>query len=1839
MGHKVFISSTRSDLSECREHARSVVLALGHHPLMMEDFPPMTPPPASASLQKIDEANVFVLIIAHRYGSIAAGDRRSITECEFDHAHRKGMPLWCFLLEDSAPWPHDEVHRENQEALSAFKLKVKDSTTVRWFRTPGDFRLKLSEVLSTEPLTPMPNLRGIGDLTPRELVNGFLLSLLELQHRHNQYPASILLKETHELAAVFELVLRVLPAAGSALYGFPSWLKGDSSEGPGYYALLAAISSPDPDSAWKPFVRVAGSNDRGADPFDLLTVLESARPSPARDFELLRERATLSAIGGELVESTLAARGIRSFSALQEISEVARRSDDPLRRELGVRLLRVDLPLVTARSGEGILVGADLRLKDAPGTDTPVSISGRGADEIRRELPVLSRDWAISDPEFEKGIARGLAAVETLAERVGALGETERHITLEVRGVLPPIMLTDSSAGLPVALHVLARLADLPPPRVAATGSFDDTLHIQPAKGKDLAAKLEALKVDGLLDGLLAYIEPAEDEEDLPGLVRISEPTLEAAAQATWGLAWTSWMQKLQGEVFSAAGLRHGWPEGRFPGALLGEDDEPIIVEPPQARALSEYFESNQPAVAFLGGRQHTGKTWIAQLVEKRLLRLGWSVFVFTPRTDTIPAEAEITKAVRALTAKGAKGNLLILDDVEWLQGAESLEEEMWAAAASCQINILIVIRSDDLSDWITDRSLALTPITESGFDDFAKNLIEVGKLQGASRFIGQIKARSGGDLWWLVHSIGETAKQGGKSKKHEDLLTRFYHQALQGASVAERESIRRVAALSWVGVSVPHWFLLGDYDRIMKQIRARKNHEGWFLLPSRAACESILLAGERSPGSRMLRATLKAKALPTVIAFIKEAAGRADEFTVAYTLSKLSRTSDDILAAVTNASSESLAALIEKSESSTFVVRLLRLVGPDVPELRPKWASRCADLVRVRLPALTGREFVDSLDVLRLNRNTLRNEEELPDQWERLLESLDQQTLRGILQRTPMSRSRLAVIRALWRLHEEATDSMLADLAPLVTEAERRDDGTFPAEDYWTVIETWHLLEKLRFDAARGLEGDERVEALAQAELADDEGISGFIARLCVRDLTGLERIDEAQQERAEAAEKRFHRSRLGEAATAFGRLRKYNRFAAVKLLTDCRAGSHLLSAVSRAPAAEIARFLNVMLHLHTQTARDVLYRRTDQPRGDHYQVHDVTLETLARALSRSGDGKGLGLLLRETSEIDANYGSIKKGFANALAERLGEDFFVKLIEREPRVSVVYYLLEGLVRSEARFADAVLGHAVETIVRTIQVSFRAWAPRLALLLLEHPALGRRFGEELAKRIHAARLLNGMLNASWVESLGLFHRLALALHSETAARFAKEVQKIETRFLSRLYQVDQPEVLVRVARSIAQTLSEGGNADWISRVLEAVGGQWSERLRHAGRAGDLAEAVWGLEALVPEEASDLVAKMGEFWKSRLLSAHTEPATAVDLLDAIDNARPGAAVALIREVERTGFWRAFRFELCYEQNPRLQGDCYRRLAKLGYLPPTSDRRMVYEGKWKQAISSVSSPAALYSLLQTFANWELSWGQEAARLIDLRRVVTRLEHGAREDLAAAGGLIGTLDALGADSYARQLFEAFRGHVPSLCERLGLEDSLKLVLTAWERDEDLARTLVRDCVALAQEVASSHYVVDAGKHALAIGWSAYYGKKLGRELVCEAEPPALRRVHDPRLRLWAVGWMAERPWVGESRAAATAQIEEPPRKPWSAAGVLAVCASVGLLEELAPEADSWRHALDAAPLHLIPLLDAAVDSAGLRDLLSDGLEHLKMSFQSGALRVHPGRAPVLRLLERIS
>lgn len=97
----IFVSSTCYDLSQIRDDLKRCIIELGHNPILSElkDFPvdPMKSNSENCINAINNEADIFVLIIGDRYGSVLEIGK-SITNTEFIAVLSKGIPIYTFSL-------------------------------------------------------------------------------------------------------------------------------------------------------------------------------------------------------------------------------------------------------------------------------------------------------------------------------------------------------------------------------------------------------------------------------------------------------------------------------------------------------------------------------------------------------------------------------------------------------------------------------------------------------------------------------------------------------------------------------------------------------------------------------------------------------------------------------------------------------------------------------------------------------------------------------------------------------------------------------------------------------------------------------------------------------------------------------------------------------------------------------------------------------------------------------------------------------------------------------------------------------------------------------------------------------------------------------------------------------------------------------------------------------------------------------------------------------------------------------------------------------------------------------------------------------------------------------------------------------------------------------------------------------------------------------------------------------------------------------------------------------------------------------------------------------------
>ncbi len=130
---RVFISSTYLDNKERRRIVLEAVARSGMEAVAMERFAAKTRPAKDECLRLASEADLFLGILAWKYGWIPDDETRSITELEFDAATASGVDRLMFVLKppmdpesDCDPGPD---RWKKQDKLQAFKDRLSSDVT------------------------------------------------------------------------------------------------------------------------------------------------------------------------------------------------------------------------------------------------------------------------------------------------------------------------------------------------------------------------------------------------------------------------------------------------------------------------------------------------------------------------------------------------------------------------------------------------------------------------------------------------------------------------------------------------------------------------------------------------------------------------------------------------------------------------------------------------------------------------------------------------------------------------------------------------------------------------------------------------------------------------------------------------------------------------------------------------------------------------------------------------------------------------------------------------------------------------------------------------------------------------------------------------------------------------------------------------------------------------------------------------------------------------------------------------------------------------------------------------------------------------------------------------------------------------------------------------------------------------------------------------------------------------------------------------------------------------------------------------------------------------------
>lgn len=94
------ISSTIQDLPQHRGEVKEACLQQEMFPDTMEHLPASDLNAISVSIEKVNNADIYLGVFGNRYGYVPDGYNMSITEMEYDHAVERGIHRIIFVMDD-----------------------------------------------------------------------------------------------------------------------------------------------------------------------------------------------------------------------------------------------------------------------------------------------------------------------------------------------------------------------------------------------------------------------------------------------------------------------------------------------------------------------------------------------------------------------------------------------------------------------------------------------------------------------------------------------------------------------------------------------------------------------------------------------------------------------------------------------------------------------------------------------------------------------------------------------------------------------------------------------------------------------------------------------------------------------------------------------------------------------------------------------------------------------------------------------------------------------------------------------------------------------------------------------------------------------------------------------------------------------------------------------------------------------------------------------------------------------------------------------------------------------------------------------------------------------------------------------------------------------------------------------------------------------------------------------------------------------------------------------------------------------------------------------------------
>jgi HEAT repeat protein/energy-coupling factor transporter ATP-binding protein EcfA2 len=143
---QVYVSSTYQDLKDCRGAIRFALQRMGLDDIAMETYTAGEERPIDRCLDDVRSADIYIGVLAWRYGFVPVGGHTSITELEYRAAGEASIPRLIFVLDSDAPWPRSAMDKDSAQ-IEAFRDHVLDAHVCDSFTSTEDLRAKVAEAV------------------------------------------------------------------------------------------------------------------------------------------------------------------------------------------------------------------------------------------------------------------------------------------------------------------------------------------------------------------------------------------------------------------------------------------------------------------------------------------------------------------------------------------------------------------------------------------------------------------------------------------------------------------------------------------------------------------------------------------------------------------------------------------------------------------------------------------------------------------------------------------------------------------------------------------------------------------------------------------------------------------------------------------------------------------------------------------------------------------------------------------------------------------------------------------------------------------------------------------------------------------------------------------------------------------------------------------------------------------------------------------------------------------------------------------------------------------------------------------------------------------------------------------------------------------------------------------------------------------------------------------------------------------------------------------------------------------------------------------------------------